>query len=549
MTVSSKRKAASKKYRSGLKVKRQRLVFPNPYRTTAFLNPSGPPLTTKLDLATGVQSVEQAEKQRDMQYMIQRYNAGILNHRERAMKALAEEEKARKTSDLIQKYLKSKGLSKEQIDQKYNLRELSKKLTQAQDREDDIPLHFENELGEFKKQLEQKTARYLDSDPSRAAINIHSGDIYPTYFRDLEHMRLQQMIQNERDGSRIEHAIPRLFQGSQSYTNPQDSRMFVNPYSDRYANFQQREVDSQLEKVDPVRQGLVEAEPLKPPAPSAAQIETGEAEKKEIRKQQKPGETPLPPLPSVPTEMQDVPAEKFVEDPEPAATAAAAPEVRVQLGQNLAKEKQAYYDLVVRWYKENDPSFKMTNTELKKECQRLAGELSDQVTIQVRAYHFAKTGSIEVPPNLTRNVKHILDEAKKSAYEIIRSIRNQGREEGKEKAIEEEAQKDADGNSGHGIKPLYQRVKNTVSYGGGADDISSIIDLKNARRERKDKRRKLFRIIHQLEHAGETPSNEKVKEAFPDTADTLDVSQFTRPNIPTRKIFKNSFLKQKGYHF
>ena len=490
--------------------------------------------------------------------MIQRYNAGILNQRERAMKSLADEEKARKTKDLIQKYLKSKGLSKEQIEQRYNLDELSKKLTQAQDREDDIPLHFENELSEFKRQLEEKTERYLDSDPSRASVNIRTGDIYPTYFRDLEQMRLQQMVENEREASKkIEHSIPRLFQGSQTYTNPQDERMFVNPYSDRYANFQQRETDSQLEKKEPQKQGLVEAEPLKPPAPSAAQVETGEAEKKEIRKQQqqqKPSETPLPPLPGVPTEMQDVPAEKFVEDENPAATAAAAPEVRVQLGQNLAKEKQAYYDLVIAWYKNNDPNFKMNNKELKNACQRLAGELSDQVTIQVRAHHFAQTGSSEMPPNLTRNVKQILDEAKKSAYEIIRSIRNQGRDKKEnkeeiEKAAEEEAQKAADGNSGHGIKPLYQRVKNTVSYGGGEDDINSIISLKNARRERKDKRRKLFKIVHELEHAGEAPSNDKIREAFPDTADTLDVSLFAHPNIPTRKIFKNSFLKQKGYHF
>lgn len=533
MTVSSKRKAASKKYRSGLKVKRQRLVFPNPYRTTAFLNPSGPPLTTKLDLATGVQSVEQAEKQRDMQYMIQRYNAGILNHRERAMKALAEEEKARKTSDLIQKYLKSKGLSKEQIDQRYNLRELSKKLTQAQDREDDIPLHFENELGEFKKQLEQKTARYLDSDPSRAAINIHSGDIYPTYFRDLEHMRLQQMIQNERDGSRIEHTIPRLFQGSQSYTNPQDSRLFVNPYSDRYANFQQREVDSQLEKVDPARQGLVEAEPLKPPAPSATQIETGKV---------KETETPLPP------ELQEVPVDKLVMGPQPAAAAAAAKDSPSLFQENSTKI-QAFYEAVVAWY--NQHKGVITKENIEQKLDELENGLIDEIEAQYRAYLSGISGDASevLTGEQKEAVKWIAMMSRQKASSWIYRKLSAAPKQQQMQATEEKAQKDADGNSGHGIKPLYQRVKNTVSYGGGVDDISSIIDLKNARRERKDKRRKLFRIVHQLEHAGETPSNEKVKEAFPDTADTLDVSQFTRPNIPTRKIFKNSFLKQKGYHF
>lgn len=535
MTVSFKRKAASKKQRSGPKVKKHRLVFPNPFRTTAFLNPSGPPLTTKLDMATGVQSVEQAEKQRDMQYMIQRYNAGILNQRERAMKALAEEEKARKTKDLIEKYLKSKGLSKEQINQRYNLQELSKKLTQSQDREDDIPLRFENELGEFKRQLEQKTARYLDSDPSRATLNIHQGDVYPTYFRDLEQMRLQQMIQNEREGSKVEHVIPRLFQGSQSYTNPQDTRMLVNPYSDRYANSQQREVDSQLEKRTPPRQGLVDATPLQ--TPSATQIETGKVKEEE---------TPLPP------ELQDVPPEQLVLEPQPAATAAAAEDPpNPTLNQQIAIGEQEFIDAVTEWYNRNKGTKgAFTKGNKKTMLDKLEVQFLKQIRAQYLEFIYEKTGNAN--PVLTQEQKAIISaiayKARANALSVLNKLINgEDSEKQAKKVTEEEAQQAADGNSGHGIKPLYQRVKNTVSYGGGVDDIRSIIDLKNAKRERKDKRRKLFRIMHQLEHAGETPSNEKVREAFPDTADTLDVSQFVPSKIPSRKIFKHSFLKQKGY--
>lgn len=549
MTVSLKRKAATKKQKSGLKVKRQRLVFPNPFRTTAFLNPSGPTLTAKLDMATGVQSVEQAEKQRDMQFMIQRYNAGILNQRERAMKSLADEEKARKTKDLIQKYLKSKGLSKEQIEQRYNLDELSKKLTQAQDREDDIPLHFENELGEFKRQLEEKTERYLDSDPSKASVNIRTGDIYPTYFRDLEQMRLQQMIQNEREGSKVEHSIPRLFQGSQTYTNPQDARMFVNPYSDRYANFQQREVDSHLEKKEPQKQGLVEAEPLKPPAPSATQVETGKTEEKT---------TPAP------SEIKDVPADQLIteSEAEPAASAAAAPEPpKSSLGQQVSTSKQKFYDALGKWYNTNRTKGTdfFSEENVTKKLDELEAMLILAINAQFLAYIYEKTGkTVEHLTEKQRGeVEEIAKDARKAASKWLDSVLaeraswsfKEHKVDEFKKTLEEEAQKAADGNSGHGIKPLYQRVKNTVSYGGGEDDINSIISLKNARRERKDKRRKLFKIVHELEHAGEAPSNDKIREAFPDTADTLDVSQFTHSKIPTRKIFKNSFLKQKGYHF
>lgn len=545
MTVSSK-KAATKKKRSVLKVQKRRLVFPNPYRTTAFLNPSGPPLKAKLDLARGVQSVEQAEKQKDMQFMVQRYNAGILNQRERALKALADEEKARKTNNLIQKYLKSTGLSKEQIEQKYgdSLKELSKKLTQAQDREDDIPLRFENELDEFKKRLESKTKRYLDSDPSKPSVQIRTGDIYPTYFRDLEQMKLAQMIENQREATKSEKLAtqtPRLYQGSVPYRNPQDARLYVDPYSDRYANMQQRAIDERLEKVQPTPKGLVSVEPLDTKKQTEEEKEEDTIMADEIEEKTKEKEEENP---------EELRADQLVEVPKEAAAAATAAASsdyppNASPAQIIATEQQKFRDAVTDWYKAWIEAYDSTPTvdEQNKKMEELREHLEQMI------YEQYKTLYPKYPDDVIRSKAN--DRSNASLLEAKRYLNDLRSERAIEQMLkedEERAQKAADGNTGSGVLPLVKRLKpvSTINYGGR--DLALMREMKQRKMEEKERNKIAFRKIHEFLH-DEAPSYSKVMEAFPDKVYPLDVSNNGHRGIPSRKIFKHSFLRDKGIHF
>ena len=107
--VASKR--AKRRSRNPIKVTSKKLVFQNPFRKVVYGKPFESSLKSHLNLAQGVQSVEKQEEQQDIQRQIQRYNAGILSAKERALKELAQQEKERKAIALITKLNGAKGLN------------------------------------------------------------------------------------------------------------------------------------------------------------------------------------------------------------------------------------------------------------------------------------------------------------------------------------------------------------------------------------------------------------------------------------------------------
>lgn len=101
--------------RRTVSVKTTRLAFPNKFRSTGFLPPPQKTFTQQLNLLNGVQSVELAEQQRNIQRQIERYNAGILSEKEQFLKDLAQKDKERKMKRMLQKVAELEGLTAEQI--------------------------------------------------------------------------------------------------------------------------------------------------------------------------------------------------------------------------------------------------------------------------------------------------------------------------------------------------------------------------------------------------------------------------------------------------
>lgn len=171
-----KKKAPARRKR--VTVKKQPLVFVNPFRTTHFIPVATPSFTTRLNLDDAVQSVEAAEEQRDIQRRLDRYNARIYSQKERALKQIAQIQEKRKMERLLRKVAQAQSMSDEQLNR----------------------LHLDREGI-------AKAARILST------INKPTADILPTenLFRELEqinevgegviplHRRLRKMPDPNKD--------------------------------------------------------------------------------------------------------------------------------------------------------------------------------------------------------------------------------------------------------------------------------------------------------------------------------------------------------------